>query len=547
MKTDTLDQKHPTYDADLWRKYDALYRGGDAFRKCIGDFLMRQGAEESDDYERRKADAAYRSYIGPIVDFFAAKLFGASLTLRAKSRETGELIEADEYYEDLKEDCDGRGTDLVDFARSRLTQALVKGRAWHLVELPDDGGGAALTRHEWDHRGLGAATLRDLDNEQVLDWEVDARGQLLWAVVYSCERRRDAPTATRSNITERWDVYDVTTVTTYGITWDPQKGQRPEVAQQVSTKPHGFDRVPLIRLGFVGTKGLRTKVRGTLMTVSPSAVEGLWLTNRIADSQVEYFRLSSAMSWNLKTTCYAMPVFAIAKDTMPVMGAGYGIIIGTEEEVSWMAPPTGHLDTMQVRLKDVREELYRVANQMAQGIENSAAGIGRSGESKQVDADAAEVCLRVYGAIAKEAIEQTLDLIASARGENDVCWSVEGLDSFNIGDMPTVVKAAADMQVLSIPSPTLRKEVFRRVADLMVPHAEQGTRAQIHEEIDSGVDEQVKAEAEAKAHAAEMDDDDDAEKDSDDPDGVDEEREGDDSGPQAGGVSATGKRPAEAA
>lgn len=546
MKIDLLDQKHPTYDADLWRKYDALYRGGDAFRKCIGDFLLRQGAEESDDYERRKKDAAYRSYIGPIVDFFAAKLFGASLSLRAKSIATGEAVDPDPYYESFKEDCDGRGTDLVDFVRSRLTQALVKGRAWHLVERPDDGGAEPLTRHEWDERGLGAATLRDLDNEQVLDWEVDAQGQLLWAVVYSCESRRETPVASRSNLTERWDVYDVTTLTTFEITWDPSKAKRPEVAQQIASKPHGFDRVPLVRLGFVGTKGLRTKVRGTQMNVSPSAVEGLWLTNRIADSQVEYFRLSSAMSWNLKTTCYAMPVFAIAKDTMPVMGAGYGIIIGTEEEVSWMAPPTGHLDTMQVRLKDVREELYRVANQMAQGIENSAAGIGRSGESKQVDADAAEVCLRVYGAIAKEAIEQTYDIIASARGERDTCWSIEGLDTFNLGDMPTVVKAAAEVKLLDIPSATLRKEMYRRVADLMVPHAEQGTRALIHDEIDKGVDDQVKAEAEAKAHAQEMMDEA-AEEGSEDPDGMDEEREGDDSGSKASGINPSKQRPAKAA
>jgi hypothetical protein len=546
VKVELLDQKHPSYDADLWRKYDALYRGGAAFRRCIEDFLPRNEEELHGRYECRKREAPFRSYVGPIVDFFAAKLFGAALSIRATSHETGKAIEPDPFYESFKEDCDRRGTDLVDFARSRLTQALVKGRAWFVASLPSDDGPEPVSRADWEMRRLGDAQLGELDNEQVFDWEADDSGALLWAVVHCQEMRRTLPTDSRTRITERWQVYDRATVSTYEISYDPAKEQRPQVASQVGQRKHGFDRVPLVCMGFVGTRGLRTKIRGTLTALSPSAVEGLWLTNRIADSQVEHFRLAAAMSWNLKQTCYAMPVFHILSDEhMPVMGAGLGIVMGLEEKAAWLAPPTGHLDVLQQQLKDVREELYRIANQMAQGIDNNAAAIGRSGESKQVDADAAEVCLRVYGAIAKEAIEQAYDLIRSARGENDVCWSIEGLDQFNLGDLSTVVKAAAEVTVLNIPSPTLRKEMFRRVAGLMVPHAEQGTRAQIDAEINKGVDEQVAAEHE-HTEAAE-DEDDDAEEDSSDPDGVDEEREDDDRGKATSRDDDAGERSPKAA
>jgi hypothetical protein len=511
MKTELLDQTHPTHNAPLWRRYDALYRGGDAFRSMVGEFLPKNEAEPPGTYECRKAEAPYRSYIGPIVDFFAAKLFSAPIVIRWKSKETGAQVDPDPFFADFKEDCDGLGTDLDDFARARISSAFVKGRAWHLVELPTDDGPEPVNRADWEARDLGRARVRALENEQVLDWEVDARGHLLWAVVYTVEERREDPRDRRQVRVERWDIYDREVVETFGFSWDPKgKEPRPDEAPSIGVRKHGFSRVPLVRLGFVGTQGIRTRVLGTKIALSPSAVEGLWITSRLADSQVEHFRLSSAMSWNLKRTCYAVAVFKIADQKHPpVMGAGYGIMIGDKEDADWLAPPTQHLAIMKEQIDAERAELYRVANQMAQGIDNNAAAIGRSGESKAVDAAAAEVCLRVYGAIVKEAIEQTYDLIAEARGEKGIHSSVEGLDTFNLGDLDTVLKGAAQAKLIDIQSPTFWREVSCRIVDLLVPHVDQETKTKIRAEIEASILAQVKARAEAeKRHAAGDDDDD---------------------------------------
>src|SRR5262245_18458260 len=129
MLLELLNAKHPSYDADTWCKYDALYRGGKKFREHIGEFLKQNEVEPVQVYARRRDEAYYRSYLGPIVDFFAAQLFTAPMVIRARDAE-GEPTEADPFYSSFKEDVDGLGLDLIDFMRSRFVTALVKCASW---------------------------------------------------------------------------------------------------------------------------------------------------------------------------------------------------------------------------------------------------------------------------------------------------------------------------------------------------------------------------------------------------------------------------------
>lgn len=482
MDISVLDIKHPTYDAETCRRYDALYRGGGAFRDMIDTFLLRNPDEPDSVYSKRRREAYFRSYAGPIVDFFVAKLFSAALIIRAKRASGTEDTIPDQFYSAFKEDVDGAGTDFVDFVRARFASACVKGRAWWVAELPDNDGREPLNRAEWQERDLGRVVLCPIENEQVFDWEVDERGRLLWAIVYSSECRRDDPFRSRSTITETWKLYDREYVETFVAERRLDK-PRPEKAESKERKLHGFRRVPLISLGFLGTRGLRVTLRGKPVAVSPSAVEGLWVLNRIADAQIEHFRLSCARSWNLKRTCFAMPVFRLKERRPPTMGAGYFIMVGEGEDVTWAAPPTAHLQIMGEAIADEKEEIYRVAQQMSQGVENNAAAIGRSGESKAVDSAAIDVCLRVYGALCKGPIEDTLELVAEARNETDIAWHVEGLDTFNLSDATATVENAVQVAGLNIPSATFQRALFERVAAHMLPNADQTTLDAIRSEL----------------------------------------------------------------
>lgn len=486
MQVATLDRKHATYDADSWLAYDALYRGGKAFRALLDKFLPRNPDEPDQVYQARRREAYYRSYAGPIVDYFAAKLYSSPLSIKAKSRTTGEEIKTDPFYASFKEDADGAGTDLIDFMRARFASACVKGRAWWLVELPSYGDRPPANRAEWEERELGRVYLSPLDNEQVFDWEVDERGRLLWVIVYSKEMRRDDPRGDRDTVTETWRLYDREFVETFVASWKLDK-QRPKEATSVSREQHGFSRVPLVHVGFIGTKGIRVSLGSRTLGVSPAAVEGLWILNRIAEGQIEHFRLSCARSWNVKRTCYAMPVFKLKSRRPPVMGAGYYVMIDEGEDVTWCAPPTTHLEILGTAISEEKDEIYRVAQQMAAGIDNNAAAIGRSGKSKAVDVGETDVCLHVYGALCKGPIELTLELVTDGRADKDLAWSVEGLDSFNTTDVTTTVDNAVAVMGLNIPSHTLTREVYSRVASQMLPHGTQATMDAIHDELRQNV------------------------------------------------------------
>ena len=531
MQISLLDAKHPTYDAKTWGEYDALYRGGKAFRHCIGEFLRQNPAEPGPTYDARKHEARYVNYSGHIVDFYAGKLTTSPPVVRAKSVATGTDVEPDAFYAAWKEDVDGGGTDLVDFVRERFVSASVKGRSWWLVEMPDDDDRPAANLAEWEERGLGMARLCSLENEQVLDWETDETGRLEWAIVYHSESRRSRPTDSRSRIREVWRIYDREYVETFSATHDPEKEQRPENAASEGRRRHGFSSVPLVMLGFVGTRGLRVKlshgerdmfglhIGPRYAYLTAGALEGFWLMNRLAEPQIAHFRMGAALDWNIKRTCYAMPVFSLQDPSVdpPVMGAGYGIKLGKDETVTWAAPPTSHLATVADRVAALKDEIYRIANQLAQGVDNNAAAVGRSADSKASDAAATDVTLQVYGALCREPIERTYELISDGRRERDLAWSIEGLDSFNVIDAASVLANALDAQGLDIPSPTWRREVMARAAEATLPGVDQATKNAIRKEIADGIAaEQTMRDVMAKTPLA-----------ADEPDG-DEAPEGDD-------------------
>lgn len=490
MRLDFLRATHPTYDAGLWRRYDALYRGGEVFAGLVDAFLPQNPQEPPDVYAARKREAAYFNYSGPICDWFAAKLLASPFTPRAKR--DGEIVDPDPFYAEFREDCDGAGTDLVDLARERFCAALVKGRSWWCVELPIDGGEPPVNRAEYEARGLGRAYVYPIENEQVLDWETDRTGELLWAVVHDIEATRESLSVRRgARVRETWRVYDRTNVQAYVYEFDPtQPEPKPEevsVLPDGPPRPHGFSSVPLVPMGFVGAKGVRVQLGRRATTLSAAKLEGFWLMNRLASPQIAHFRRAAALDWNLTRTCYAMPVFKLKNREPPVMGAGYYIAIEAGEDATWMAPPTAHLAAMQQRVETLKDELYRVANQMAQGVNNNAAAVGRSGDSKAADAANTEVCLHVYGAVVREAIERTYDLIAEGRGD-DVDWSIEGLNVFSLADAAVIVDNATKAAMLPIPSATFRRELAIRTAEALLPGADQETKDAIRREIGDGIE-----------------------------------------------------------
>lgn len=470
MRYADLATRNPGVDPKLLKRYQALYEGGETFRALIPDFMPASPMESARVYELRKKSAYYRSYVGPVVDFFSAQLFGAPFIVRATDTEAGGVEAVDDgFYAAFKEDCSGDGADLAHFMKARFTEALIKGGAWVLAELPSDNGAPPASRADWSSRGLGRATLSSVAPENVLDWELGDDGDLAWAITYACAFKRPNPRVSRTLKTETWRLYDREVVETYELVVDPKKSKitaNTDVPLK-SARPHGFTRVPLVPV-----------------RLPP----GLWLMARCADAQVEHFRQSSALSWATRQACYPMCVFnAKNPENEPPRptGAGYMHTIGIDETIEFIAPATAPFAVIADQIKAQKDEIHRIAQQMANSVDNSAAALGRSGESKAADASATAICLLAYGEVVKRAIEEVYELVSDARGDEGIVFSIEGMTHFTLGDVGTILDNAGKAANVIAQSPTLGRELAKQAAAMLLPEASQPTKDAIRAEIDA--------------------------------------------------------------
>lgn len=466
----------------------ALYEGGDSFDARLTTFLPKRDKEPAVRYDLRKAEANYRNYIGPIIDYFAALLFTSRPVATAKAKgDDKPLTDPGEFYGRFRDDCTGQGADVDAVMKDRLTDAMVNRVSWVVVEQRDDGKPPAESMAEFEERKLGDCWLRPVDATEVYDWDTDDRG-LEWVLIHSAEAKRKTLTSGRGWITEKWEHFTRDRIVTYAITYDRKKPPNPETTDvpQVSDRPHRFGRVPVVPL---------------------ELPVGLWVANRLKKPQLSHFRLSAAQNWGLVQTCYAMPVFTLAADEKgnyrpPTMGAGYGIYIANGGKVDWLAPPTGHFSALAAEILSQKDEIYRIVHQMAQGVENNAAAVGRSGDSKKEDAAATRVIMLACSRVVKECIELIYDLVSTARGEKHV-WSVAGLDDFAAADISALVDILERVEdpatIGGIPSKTFNVAMKTRLADALLPDMDQETKQKIHTEIEQGVAEQEKQDKEMLA------------------------------------------------
>ena len=465
MDIRSLQTRHPLCDVETFRRYDALYRGGQTFRSMVAEFLPRQPQDTQANYQLRLKEAAYRPYVGQIVRAYAGTLFASHYAIRAKV--DGKPVELGAVYARLKEDCDGQGTDLTNFFKDRFRCALVNCASFWVVEMPrGTAEDAGMTEDEWTAQGRDRARLRALDTCNVLDWEAGDDGGFAWVKVHDRAMRRADP-ASPVMVVDTWRIYYPEQVDVYRIEYLPKKPPKPTTTvPMVESYDHGCSRVPVL---------------------SMRLDDGLWLLDAASDAQVEHFRLSAALGWILRRGAYPLGIFKLNEGAEPPKtGPGMGVILGTEESFEWAEPSGGALSVLREEIKAQKDEIYRVSQQMAMSADSSASAIGRSGLSKMADAEATNACLRDYAAFAREAIEATFELISNANGDFNTTFSVEGLSTFNSQDIETIIDAAKSAKEFGIEneSDTFRVEAHCRIAELVLPSdASQETKDAILEEI----------------------------------------------------------------
>lgn len=467
MELGILDTKHPSYNPSRWCQVDALSEGGEKFKSLISTFLPQNPVEPDDVYVQRRAQAHYRSYLGSIINLYVGWLFGSAFSVKAYERDTNLAIDnVAPFYGQFQENV-GNETQLGAFMEDRFRAALKNQTSAWLIELPSNEGFEPSDADEYDRRGLGNATLKAIDPHEILDWQEDDRGELSWAIVHTCFETRESWIAARDTCIETWRVYDRELVYTFQLKYP--KGKRPtdyrfDVPMMGPPMPHGFRRVPLVRL---------------------TIPKELCIGEAVFDTQLEHFRLDNALSWLIRRTCYAQPVFNIedGENAPPRMGAGYAIILGKDDKMGWTSPPVAPFDVLQKNVDNKRDEIYRIVHQMAQGMDNNAETVGRSADSKEIDAAATRILLNAYGKFVTKPVEETYEMISEARGESDYEWSVEGFAGYDTATVSSLIANAKEARALGIPSHTFHKELCTKVALALHPEADQRIKDTIRQEI----------------------------------------------------------------
>jgi hypothetical protein len=453
-----ITREHPEYAAKrtMWRQYRDLYAGGAQFIANAQQYLVRRQKEPGDVFAERLSRTFYENYVGSIVDWYTATLFRREPVLNFE----GNSERSKKFFGVFAEDCDLKGTNLSEFFRRQFVEALVCGKSYVLIDFPRLESQVG-TRAEEDERGASRAYLVSYAADELINWSYDEHGHYQWVVLRTQSLRKEKLEDRAWCKQTRWVYYDKAQ---YRI-WEQidQEGRQGPL-ESVAEGPHGLakqSRVPLVEL---------------------QVSDGLWLLNKAASLQLEHFNKSNALGWALTMGLFAMPVIYSERDWNQVMGESYYIQLGPQDRFGWTEPQGTVYQIAADNLTRLQEEIYRVCYVSHAGGALSG-NSKQSGVSKQRDYAITQEVLRAYGDAMKESMKRVLRAVNSAR-EDGLSIDVSGMDEFDIGDFGTELEDAQLLLGFGIESPTLKKQVFKKLAFQFLCDVRQEVKDRIGREID---------------------------------------------------------------
>jgi hypothetical protein len=294
--------------------------------------------------------------------------------------------------------------------------------------------------------------------DEVINWNYDQTGELEWLVIRTSCFQQSKVTDTKWERDTRWIYYD-------------------REHFQIFCKRGDSKQVELIDEGLHGFAGLR-RVPVFQMKVT----DGLWLLNKSALLQLEHFNKSNALSWALTMGLFATPVIYSDREWNQIVGESYYIQLGPQDKFGWNEPEGKVYQIAADNLVSLKDEIYRVCYLLSQAGASSGAS-QQSALSKQLDFSTTEEVLRAYGDTVKDSMKQVLWAIAAAR-QDGISIDVTGMDEFDIDEFSGELDDAKKLLELGIGSPTLVKQVFKKLALKYLSDARQEVKNQVSEEID---------------------------------------------------------------
>jgi hypothetical protein len=461
VRKHAIENEHPGFIAkrEMWRRYSDLYAGGEQFRIRAADYLIQRHKEPAPIYYERLSRVFYENYVGSIIDWFSATLLRREPVIQFNGNDNY----GKRFFDEFIQDCDRKGTTLSDFFRRQVTDTLIYGKSYMVVDFPRVVN-VVSNRGEEDAAGMSRAYLTSYLPEQVTNWGKTPQGEFEWVVLKTESVHQPSP-GTEPIHETLWTYYDRENYEIYR-----REGSADSASDIVltDTGPHGLalqHRVPIFEL---------------------QTSDGLWLMNKAALLQLEHFNKSNALAWALTMGLFAMPVVYSDKPFQETVGESYYVQMGQGDRFSW-AEPEGRVYSLAAdNLNRLKDEIYRVCYLLSQAGKSDSGGLPQSGLSKQMDFSVTQEILQAYGDLVKSSMRQVLHAVALAR-KDDLEVEVSGLDEFDISDFSGELADAKGFLALGIESKTLKQQMFKKLAFKYLSDARQEIKNQVSEEIDASL------------------------------------------------------------
>jgi len=220
-------------------------------------YLWKHPRETLNEYEERQVRQDHYPLFQSIVNIFVSGIL-----------RTGATYSGPDIYKppwkNYQEDVDLCGTNFESFVRQALSIAIAMGRCHAITDRPS-GGERSLTRFEEEWRGERAYSwlVTPLD---LVDWELDLQGRLIWARVRERDNSKDSWRRPTADPLDQWYQYRIW----HRNYWELFRTRRPsddpaavsdpaddETWERVAAGWHGIEEVPIATL-YAGKDGRPT-------------------------------------------------------------------------------------------------------------------------------------------------------------------------------------------------------------------------------------------------------------------------------------------------
>ena len=425
-----------------WRYLLESYLGGDEYRES--GHLVRYATETDAEYTARLASTPLDNHCQSVVSIYSGFLFR-----EPPYRDLGTVANSP-VIEDFLKDCDYEGRTLDHFMKDLSAWVSVFGHAWMMITKPNTG---AITQA--DEQATGARPyLSMMTPLVVIDWEWERlpSGQYILAYFKYIEDING-------------DIYTVKEWTADTVKTSVVDSTKKTFIEQPVIEDNSLGKIPAVIC-----YNKRSSVRGI----------GVSDIKDIADQQRFIYNAKSEVDQSIRLNTHP----SLVKTPNTQAGIGAGSIIHMDESMDPALKPY-LLEFNGASIESIYQSIAQ-AESMIDKLANT--GAIRATEATRMSGVAMETEFQMLNARLSDkanAIELAEESMWQLWAEyQNTVWDgvVSYPDSFNIRDAHTDLEFYLNTMTANVPSETLKKSIYRQIADLVVDDSE--TLVQINSEID---------------------------------------------------------------